>query len=79
MFVYILHSSSLQKHYIGHTSDIEDRINRHNAGHEKYTKTGVPWELIWKKEVETRSEAMKVEKQIKKRGAKRYLESQFGV
>ncbi len=54
-------------------------MRRHNTGNGKYIKTGVPWELIWKKEVLTRSEAMKLEKQIKKRGAKRYLEEFRGV
>lgn len=68
----------MKKHYVGQTNNIDDRLFRHNAGREKFTKTGVPWELVWKKEVLTRSEAMKLEKQIKDRGAKRYLEK-FGV
>jgi putative endonuclease len=72
--VYILYSSSLEKYYIGQTNNFESRIHRHNSGHEKFTKSGLPWILIWKNEVSTRSLAMKLEKQIKKRGAKRYLE-----
>jgi len=72
--VYILYSSSLQKYYTGQTNDIEDRLSRHNSGQGKYSKIGIPWELIWTKEVATRSEAMKLENQVKKQGAKRYLE-----
>jgi putative endonuclease len=72
--VYIIYSRSLEKYYTGQTNNFEDRFVRHNSGHEKYTKNGIPWELIWKKEVATRSEAMKLENQIKKQGAKRYLE-----
>ena len=72
--VYFIYSRSLQKYYTGQTNDFEDRLFRHNSGHEKYSKIGVPWELIWKTEVSARSEAMKLENQIKKQGAKRFLE-----
>jgi len=64
--VYILYSSSLEKYYIGQTSNFESRIHRHNSGHEKFTKNSLPWILIWKNEVSTRSLAVKLEKQIKK-------------
>jgi len=40
----------------------------------------VPWELVLQIKVSDRSEAMILEKKIKKRGAKRYIEdNQFGV
>ena len=58
---------------VGQTKDIEVRLERHNRGHEAYTSTGVPWELVWKTEIPNRSEALKLEHKIKKRGAKRYL------
>jgi putative endonuclease len=38
------------------------------------TKYGIPWELVKTFMCETRSEAILLEKKIKKRGAKRYLE-----
>ena len=77
--VYILYSRSLKKHYVGQTSNLEDRIRRHNSGRNRWTKSGIPWELIWIFECEMRSEAMKLEKRIKKRGAKRFLDDQLGV
>jgi putative endonuclease len=73
--VYIIYSRSLQKYYTGQTNDIENRLFRHNAGHEKYSKVGIPWELVWKQEVDTRSEAMILENRIKKRGAERYIKA----
>lgn len=79
MFVYILFSETLSRYYVGQTSNIEDRLKRHNGGYVKSTKNGLPWKLIYKKEVQTRSEALILEKRIKKRGAKRYLDNQFGV
>ena len=79
MKVYILYSRSLNKYYVGQSSNIEDRLKRRNSGRSKYTKSGIPWELIWSKELDSRSEAMSLERKIKSRGAKRYLEDIFGV
>jgi putative endonuclease len=79
-FVYILYCSGKRKYYIGETIDIKLRLERHNSGQVRSTKTGIPWKLIWSIKLETRSEALMLEKRIKKRGAKRYLEdNQFGV
>ena len=74
LFVYILFSESKSKFYIGQTNDIGNRINRHNSGYELSTKYGVPWEIVIFFTLESRSEAMILEKKIKKRGAKRYLQ-----
>ena len=41
------------------------------------TSKGTPWKLVHKETVESRGEAMKKEREIKKRGAKRYLGSIF--
>jgi len=38
---------------------------RHNAGYEKFTSRGKPWKLKFHVEVETRSEAMKLERKLK--------------
>ncbi len=45
--VYILYSKKLQQYYVGQTEDIEQRLIRHNSGHGKHTKKGVPWILVW--------------------------------
>ncbi len=73
-YVYILFSSSKSKYYIGQTLDIENRLNQHNSGFSLSTKYGIPWEIVQTFMCETRSEAILLEKKIKKRGAKRYLE-----
>jgi putative endonuclease len=78
--VYILYSGSLKKHYVGQCEDIEGRLLRHNSGGVRWTKNGIPWTLSYKFPVETRSLAVQLERKIKKRGAKRYLEDiKFGV
>ncbi|MBD3638019.1 MAG: GIY-YIG nuclease family protein [Crocinitomicaceae bacterium] len=71
--VYILYSEVILKHYVGHTQNVEERLAYHNSGYSKYTKSGIPWKLVWSQECTDRSEAMKLEKKIKKRGAKRFL------
>jgi putative endonuclease len=44
---YILYSATLNKYYIGSTTDIERRLNEHNRGKEKFTATGIPWILVY--------------------------------
>jgi putative endonuclease len=73
-YVYILFSTFKSKYYIGQTSDIEERLFRHNYGFSLSTNYGIPWELVQTFICETRSDAIQLEKKIKKRGAKRFLE-----
>ncbi len=46
-YVYILKSLENGKLYKGYTSDLRKRINEHNRGYEKFTKTGIPWKLVY--------------------------------
>src|SRR5678816_2056118 len=64
-YVYILHSKSGDKYYIGHTNNLADRIRRHNNGFEKFTAAYCPWLLILSIEKSTRGEAMILEKKLK--------------
>ncbi|MFM9988817.1 GIY-YIG nuclease family protein [Flavobacterium sp.] len=73
-FVYILFSESNNRYYIRQSNNLEDRIHRHNSGYEIATKSGTPWKLIHHFQLQTRSEAMLLEKKIKKRDAKRFLD-----
>jgi putative endonuclease len=73
-FVYILHSSVLDKYYVGSTEDLSNRLLEHNRGKGNFTSKGVPWILIHSIGCETRSEAIRLELKIKKRGIKRYLQ-----
>jgi putative endonuclease len=44
-YTYILFSEKQNKHYIGQTTNVENRLKRHNNHQEKYTKKGTPWKL----------------------------------
>jgi predicted GIY-YIG superfamily endonuclease len=56
--------------YIGHTDDLERRLNQHNCPEGKqhlgkYTHKNGPWELLGHESFNTRPEAMRREKQLK--------------
>jgi putative endonuclease len=71
--LYILYSEKTQKFYTGHTNDFERRIIEHNSGQNKSTKSGSPWEIVYRKEYETKSEAARIESKIKKMKSKDYI------
>jgi putative endonuclease len=63
--VYILFSERLNKFYIGSTSDIKDRLKKHNRVHKGYTAAGQPWILIYSEVYESKRKALQREKQLK--------------
>lgn len=66
-FVYIVRCSKDDSLYTGITNNLEKRIASHNNGKgAKYTKSRRPVTLLKKFEVETKSEALKLEIKIKK-------------
>ncbi|MCL4539408.1 MAG: GIY-YIG nuclease family protein [Bacteroidetes bacterium] len=71
--VYILYSKRTDRYYTGSTEDLENRLIEHNSGETKSIKPGIPWQLVHAEEFPTRPEAVRREKQIKARGARRYL------
>ncbi|HPO55636.1 MAG TPA: GIY-YIG nuclease family protein [Ignavibacteriaceae bacterium] len=56
-FVYIIYSSKYDLYYIGSTSNIEDRLKRHNTNRSTFTKGKGPWVLVAHKEFPAKSEA----------------------
>lgn len=73
-YVYILRSKTTSKFYIGQTENLVRRLHYHNSGYSKSTKSGIPWELVYKEELEDRASAMKRETEIKKKKSKKYIE-----
>ena len=63
-FVYIL-ESNCARHYIGFTSNLKERIIKHNSKHKGFTGTTEIWEVITYKEVASKVEAMQLEKKLK--------------
>ncbi len=73
-FVYVLYSAKLRKRYIGSTSDLATRIHQHNSGKTRFTKGGIPWDIINKEEYSTLSEAGKRELFLKAGVGRQFLD-----
>jgi putative endonuclease len=65
-FVYILHSLTKGKFYIGYTANITERITRHNQKSKGFTGLTNDWILVYKEEFVLQREAILREKEIKK-------------
>ena len=70
---YILKSEKSKRLYIGHSENIERRLLEHNTNQSKSTRNKGPWEIIFTKEFESRSEAVKFELKLKSIKNKNYL------
>ena len=64
-FVYVLQNTSSGGSYTGHTSDLEKRLSKHNAGRSRSTKNCGPWKLVHREPFATRAEAMRRERELK--------------
>ena len=64
-YTYILDSLKIRRHYIGSCEDTDVRLKKHNTGQVNATRSGIPWRIIHKEEFQTRSEAVRRERQIK--------------
>ena len=64
--VYILHSERINKYYIGFSSNVQDRLRKHNNVSKGFTNSGRPWLLVYTEEFENKADASAREKQLKK-------------
>jgi putative endonuclease len=62
---YIIKSLKVNRYYIGSTENIERRLLYHNFGKVESTKAYKPWMVVYTERFETKSDALKREKQIK--------------
>ncbi|MFC7774487.1 GIY-YIG nuclease family protein [Flavobacterium sp. GCM10027622] len=65
-YVYSIYSVSKDVYYKGFTSDLEARLIKHNLGESNYTSSTNDWELVYSMTFETKTEALKEEKRLKK-------------
>ncbi len=73
-FIYIIYSEKIDRYYVGITENLDWRLERHNNGWGKYTKRGIPWKIVYTEECDTKSEALKREKEIKRKKSRTYIE-----
>jgi putative endonuclease len=73
-FVYVLFSEKLNKRYVGSSKDVKVRLKEYNNGKSKFTRTGIPWQLIYKEIYSTNSEARKRELFLKSGVGRSFLD-----
>lgn len=79
-FVYILRSdSNPSRHYVGMTSDVENRLDWHNHGPCGQTLHDRPWSLVVVLEFPTEHEALRFERYLKSGSGRAFAKRHFGA
>ena len=73
-FVYILYSPDRDRYYVGETQNLEKRLADHKNSRSNYTKGTTDWTLKWYIKVEDRSEGVRLEREIKNKKSRKYIE-----
>jgi putative endonuclease len=63
--IYVLRSKTTGRFYTGSTSNLSARIEQHNTDASKSTKHHGPWELVHQEDFQSRSEAVRRERELK--------------
>ncbi len=77
-FVYVLRNPE-GRLYIGSTADLERRLFEHQHGLAHWTSSRGPWQLLYREELPSRSEAMQREKALKSGQGWAWLRAQFAA
>jgi putative endonuclease len=73
-YTYILYSKIRDRYYVGYTSDLVSRLEKHNSGNSRSTKSGIPWKIVYYEEYKSKLDAMARERTIKNKKSKKYIE-----
>jgi len=73
-YSYIIYSQTRDRYYVGSSSNPEQRLERHNQGATPSTRSGRPWKLMYVEQYASKTEALKREKDIKRRKSRKYIE-----
>jgi len=73
-YIYIIYSEKVDKYYVGQTENIEERMMSHNSGISKCTSISNDWKLMYSELFDKRDEAIRREKEIKKKKSRKYIE-----
>ncbi|RXR21137.1 GIY-YIG nuclease family protein [Flavobacterium amnicola] len=65
-YTYILYSKIKDVYYKGFTSNLESRLQKHNSGESNYTASVNDWEIVYSCTFDSKTEALKEEKRLKK-------------
>lgn len=74
-YIYIIYSFKRDRYDIGYSRNLQVRLEWHNAGWNRFTKSGIPWELKYYEEDATLTEAIERELEIKRWKSRKKIES----
>jgi len=76
--VYVLYSEQHNKIYVGFTSNLEQRFISHNElGKKGWTIKFRPWIIVHQESFDSKSDAMKREKELKKAAGRSFIWSKI--
>ena len=65
-YLYIIYSQLLDRYYVGHTSNLTGRLERHNSNHKGFTGKTSDWKIVYTEFYTLKSDAYARERQVKK-------------
>ncbi|HBS87733.1 MAG TPA: excinuclease ABC subunit C [Bacteroidales bacterium] len=71
---YIIYSKTIDKYYIGHSSNIEERLCKHNTNHKGFTGKLKDWAIVYTENFNSKEDAYARERQVKKWKNRKRLE-----
>tara|TARA_R110002050_G_scaffold25026_4_gene66849 strand:- start:503 stop:787 length:285 start_codon:yes stop_codon:yes gene_type:complete len=73
-YLYILHSQSIDKYYVGESADVNLRLDLHNSHHFKkgFTNAASDWAIKLTFECSLKNDALYLEKFIKRMKSKKF-------
>lgn len=77
-FVYVLRSTvDAERHYVGLTADVAERVAAHNAGQSIHTASKRPWALVVSLEFRTEQLARRFEQYLKSGSGRAFAKRHF--
>ena len=65
-YFYIIYSQQLDKYYVGHTSNLDERLKKHNTNHKGFTGKVNDWAVVYTEIYSTKELAYAREREVKK-------------
>ena len=79
MKVYVLISIVDGSQYVGMSDNVDLRLEYHNRGKVKSTKSKAPWKVFYQEEFQNRNEARIREKYLKSAAGRRFRKNLLGM
>ncbi len=64
--VYIIYSERIDKYYIGFSSNVQERLRKHNRNSKGFSSSDRPWIIVYLDVFDNKKDAMAREKQLKR-------------